>query len=138
MQKTKLGIPVGLLAAGIYFTGLFGGYLVAVLLTAYVLLVEDDEWLRRSSVKAVILMAVLSLTTTILGFFPDVLGVISSFLSIFGVNFTYYTFSTIISVFVQIIDILRYVFFIILGVKALRGRSVAIPIVDSLIYKYMG
>lgn len=138
MQRTKLGIPAGLLAAGIYFTGLFGGYLVAVLLTAYVLLVEDDEWLRRSSVKAVILMAVLSLTTTVLGFFPDILGVISSFLSVFHVVFTYHTFSTIINVFIQVIDILKYVLFIILGIKALGARSVAIPLVDGLIYKYMG
>lgn len=138
MQKTKLGIPAGLLAAGIYFTGLFGGYLVAVLLTAYVLLVEDDEWLRRSSVKAVILMAVLSLTTTVLGFFPDVLEVISSLLSVFHVIFTYHTFSTIINVFIQVIDILKYVLFIILGIKALGARSVAIPVVDRLIYKYMG
>ena len=138
MQRTKLGIPAGLLAAGIYFTGLFGGYLVAVLLTAYVLLVEDDEWLRRSSVKAVILMAVLSLTTTVLGFFPDVLEVISSLLSVFHVIFTYHTFSTIINVFIQVIDILKYVLFIILGIKALGARSVAIPVVDRLIYKYMG
>ena len=138
MQRTKLGIPAGLLAAGIYFTGLFGGYLVAVLLTAYVLLVEDDEWLRRSSVKAVILMAVLSLATTVLGFFPDVLEVISSLLSVFHVVFTYHTFSTIINVFIQVIDILKYVLFIILGIKALGARSVAIPVVDGLIYKYMG
>ena len=53
--RKQIRNPGRLLAAGIYFTGLFGGYLVAVLLTAYVLLVEDDEWLRRSSVKAVIL-----------------------------------------------------------------------------------
>ena len=32
MQKTKLGIPVGLLAAGIFHRTV-GGYLVAVLLT---------------------------------------------------------------------------------------------------------
>ena len=111
---------------------------MAVLLTAYVLLVEDDEWLRRSSVKAVILMAVLSLTTTVLGFFPDVLEVISSLLSVFHVVFTYHTFSTIINVFIQVIDILKYVLFIILGIKALGARSVAIPVVDGLIYKYMG
>ena len=69
MQKTKLGIPFGLLAAGIYFGALFGGYLVVILLTAYVLLVEDDEWLRRSSVKAVILMIMFSLIDIILGFY---------------------------------------------------------------------
>ena len=33
MQKTKLGISVGLLGSAIFFTGLFAGYLLSVLLT---------------------------------------------------------------------------------------------------------
>ena len=44
MQKTKLGISVGLLGAAIYFMGLFGGYLVAVLLAGYILMFEENEW----------------------------------------------------------------------------------------------
>lgn len=36
MQKTRLGISVGLLGAAIYFMGLFSGYLLAVLLAGYV------------------------------------------------------------------------------------------------------
>ena len=58
MQKTKLGISVGLLGAAIYFTGLFSGYLVAVLLAGYVLMFEENEWLRKNAVKAVALMMV--------------------------------------------------------------------------------
>ncbi len=138
MQKTKLGIPFGLLASAIYFTGLFGGYLVAIVLTAYVLLVEDDEWLRRSSIKAVILMVLFSLIDTVIGFFPDVLGVISSFLGMFSVAFTFNTFSKIIYLLTEILDIVEYILFIALGIKALRRRSLPIPVVDSLIYKYMG
>lgn len=42
MQKTRLGISVGMLGAAIYLTGLFSGYLVAVLLTGYVLLFEEN------------------------------------------------------------------------------------------------
>ena len=58
MQKTKLGISVGLLGAAIYFTSLFSGYLVPVILTGYVLLFEENDWLRKNAVKAVALSVV--------------------------------------------------------------------------------
>ena len=54
MQKAKLGISVGLLGAAIYFTSLFSGYLVPVILTGYVLLFEENDWLRKNAVKAMV------------------------------------------------------------------------------------
>lgn len=45
MQKTRLGISVGMLGAAIYLTGLFSGYLVVVLMVGYVLLFEENSWL---------------------------------------------------------------------------------------------
>ena len=53
MQRTKIGISAGLLGAGIYFTGLFSGYLIPIILTFYVLWFEENGWLRRTAVKAV-------------------------------------------------------------------------------------
>ena len=55
MQKTRLGISVGLLGAATYFAGLFSGLLAALLLAGYVLMFEENEWLRRSVVKAITL-----------------------------------------------------------------------------------
>ena len=43
---------IGLLGAAIYFTGLFSGYIVPVLLVGYVLMFEENGWLRRSTAKA--------------------------------------------------------------------------------------
>ncbi len=138
MQKTKLGIPFGLLAAGIYFTGLFGGYLSAILLTVYVLLVEDDEWLRRSSVKAIMLMVLFSLIHIVLGFIPDALGVITNIIGIFAETFTYGKLLQILDAIKGIFSILESILFIALGVSALKGRSILLPVVDKMIYKYMG
>ena len=56
MQKTKLGISVGLLGAIFFFAGFFGGYLVTILMAGYILLVEDNAWLERVTVKGVVLM----------------------------------------------------------------------------------
>lgn len=60
MQKTKLGITISGLAAAIYLTCLFGGYIPAIILTGYVLMVEENEWLRRNAVKAIVLMMIFS------------------------------------------------------------------------------
>ena len=46
MEKTKLGISVGLIGACICFTALFGGITPAVLLVGYVFLREDNAWPR--------------------------------------------------------------------------------------------
>ena len=54
MQKTRLGISVGMLGAAVYLTGLFSGYLVAILMAGYVLLCEENGWLKRSDIKAVV------------------------------------------------------------------------------------
>ena len=54
MQKTRLGISVGMLGAAVYLTGLFSGYLVAILMAGYVLLCEENGWLKRSVIKAVV------------------------------------------------------------------------------------
>lgn len=137
MQKTKLGISVGLLGAAIYFTGLFSGYLVAVLLTGYVLLFEENGWLKKNAVKAVALMAFFSLLTVGINLIPNVLGVISDLLGIFDVHFSYGVVNSIISVVIGIINLIERVLFILLGFKALNQGTIAVPVVDKLIGKYM-
>ena len=59
---------MGMLGAAIYLTGLFSGYLVAVLIAGYVLLFEENGWLKRSAVKAVSLMVFFSFITVLIKF----------------------------------------------------------------------
>ena len=64
MQKTKLGLPINFLGALVFFFGLFAGsgpllnfgnlgVLPLFLLAGYILLSEQDEWLRNCAIKAV-------------------------------------------------------------------------------------
>ena len=53
MQKTKLGITIAMFAAAIYVVALGGGYVPAILLGGYVLLREENEWLKWNAVRAV-------------------------------------------------------------------------------------
>lgn len=137
MQKTKLGISVGLLGALIYFAGLFSGILAMVLIAGYVLLVEDNEWLKKTGVKALALSIVFSLAITVIGLIPDAINIVTSFLSILNINIYLSLVSSIISLLKSIINFVETILFIGLGLKALNQGTIEIPVVDDLIKKYM-
>ncbi len=137
MQKTKLGISVGFLGAAIYFTGLFSGYLVAVLLAGYVLMFEENEWLRKNAVKAVALMIFFSLITVIINLIPNIINFINNIVVIFGGNFSVVILSRIVTVIVSAIDIIEKILFIGLGMKSLSQGTISVPIIDKLVNTYM-
>ena len=71
MQKAKLGISVGLLGAAIYLTALSGSLLGLLVLAGYVLMVEDNQWLRLSAVKAVAVYLFFTFVIQAVGYVPD-------------------------------------------------------------------
>lgn len=137
MQKTKLGISVGLLGAAVYFAGLFSGYIVMILLAGYVLLAEENIWLKKASVKAVALMMGFSLLSALLGLIPDAIGVVDSICNIFNGYFTLSVVTKIISMLRTVLSFAETVLFLILGLKALNQGTLPIPVIDKLINKYM-
>lgn len=137
MQKTKLGVSVGLLGAAVYFSGLFGEYIPAILIAGYVLLFEENEWLKKACVKAVAVMMSISVVIALLGLIPDCLGWISSLLSIFEVYFSASIVNSIINVITDALSIIRTVLLLVLGVKALNQATINVPVVDNLVNKYM-
>lgn len=136
MQKTKMGISVGVLGAAIYFIGLFSGYLAVVILTGYVLLFEKNEWLRKSAVKAIALMIVFSLLVSLINLIPNTLDVINGIFILFGCDFGIGMINGIVSVIIDVINIVEKIVFIGLGMKALNQGTIEIPVVDNLINKY--
>lgn len=137
MQKTRLGISVGLLGAAIYFTSLFSGYFVPVILTGYVLLFEENNWLRKNAVKAVSLMVFFSFIIAIINLIPDAMSFIDDIASIFGGSFIIGFVSNLVNAITSAISIIEKVLFIGLGVKALNQGTIAVSAVDKLINKYM-
>ena len=135
-MKAKIGISVGLLGATVYFAALFGGYVPTIILTGYILLCEENEWLKKSAVKAVALMMSISFAIALISLIPDVFSWISSLVAIFKGTFNYGIVSLIISVITKAIDIARTCLFLMLGVKALNQGTVAVPFVDKIINKY--
>ena len=138
MQKAKLGISVGLLGAIIYFASAFGGgYLAALLLCGYVLLAEDNPWLRKTSVKAVLLLVLFSLISVILGLIPDIWEAITNLLMAFDQYPSSNFISGINLTISSAISIVKSVLFVILGLKALNQGAIKLPIIDKLIDKFI-
>lgn len=138
MKSAKLGISVGLIGAIIYFSSAFGGgYLIALLLCGYVLLAEDNAWLRKTSVKAVVLMISFSLLNVILGIIPEMWGIITSLLSIFNKYPSSSFIAGCSSAITGVISLIRSILFIILGLKAFNQGTIKLPIIDAFIDKYM-
>lgn len=135
MQKTKLGISVGFLGAAIYFLGLFSGYLVVALLVGYVLLFEQNEWLRKCAVKAITLMLVISFIVTVINLIPNSISFINSVFSILGGSFSIGFITSIINAIVSAIGIIEKLLFLGLGLTALNMGTIAIPAVDKLVNK---
>ena len=138
MQKTKLGISVGLLGAGLYFMGLFSGYMVTVLLAGYVLLREDNEWLRKAAVKAISVMVLFSFVGTIINLIPNAMSFIDHIVSMFGGSFYIGFISNLVNAVVTALNVIEKLLLLGLGVKALNQGTIAVPVVDNLINKYMG
>lgn len=138
MQKTKLGISAALLGAVVCFSGLFSGYLLVFLLTAYILLMEENVWLKKTAVKTVAVLMVFSLLSAVLGLLPDLISVISSIFNIFNGSFSIRILSSIISAARSILGFLETLLLLGLGFKALNQGTIKIPMIDKLVDKAFG
>lgn len=137
MQKTKLGITVGALGAITFFAGIFGGYLAAIVLAGYALLFEENAWLKRSVVKAVVLMVFFSVTVAIINVIPDLLEFVGNIASVFNGNFSIIKVNQVVNVVVSGLNLAEKVLFLGLGVKALSQGTIVIPFIDKKVSKYI-
>jgi uncharacterized membrane protein len=137
MEKSKLGIAKELLAAGIFIGALAGGYVFAGLMVLYVLLKEDDQWLKEMAVKAIATLMVFSFLINAIGLLPDVVGWFASLTYILDSSWDSYKLTSALDLITSILDIARTIFFLVLSVKALKHQTINVPIVDELIKKYV-
>ena len=137
MEKTRLGVSVSVFGAFIFTAALFGGYTAAVLLAGYVLLMESNDWLKKTAVKALATLAFFSFLTLIVGLIPDALNAVSALLSTFGINFRFTFITDLFSVVTRVISLLKDLVFAGLIYKSLNQGTIKIPVVDGLVEKYM-
>lgn len=137
MEKTKLGVSVGLVGAAAFFCALFGGYTPALLVAGYVLLFEENTWLKKTCVKAIALMMAISVLVTGIGLIPDLFRWISDLLGLIHLNISFSMIYSIVNLLTDAIYIVKVLFFLMLGLKALKQENFTISFIDNLVDKYM-
>ena len=137
MEKTKLGISVGLLGALLYAIGLWGGYFLTIAAVAYVLIREESAWLKQTAVKALVLTFLFPLISVAIGVIPDLVGLVQSVMNLFDEFFSMEIILEIETILRSILNIVEYVIFILLGIFALGKKTIRLPLVDSAVEKHV-
>ena len=135
MQKSKMGLNVGVVGAAAYLLALFGGYIPLLLLAGYVLLFESNGWLKRTALKAVVLTFLFSLASTAIGFIPDVIEMIHSIVAIFDGKFTVKYVAELVRALYNILNVAEVVLLVALAVKAMTESTIIIGFVDKIVNK---
>lgn len=134
MEKTKLGISVGLLGAALYFTGIFN-FIVLILLAGYVLIFETNEWLRKSALKAVIVVIIFSIVSTLIGISNNILSILNIPLSLIRIPFRLSWPFGIDSILLNILSIAEKLLLLLLGFTAFSQGSLSLGPIDKIIDK---
>lgn len=137
MQKTKLGLSVALMGAGLYFLGIFS-FIPAFLLAAYVLLCEDSAWLKRNAIRMVIIVTGFYILHTGVDILQEIWGVINCILGWIPFVDLHFNFPLHLdSIASYIISLLENIVLLMSGFKALSGNMIKVDFADKLLMKHL-
>lgn len=137
MEKTKLGISVGLMGALLYAIGLWGGYFLIIAAVAYVLIREESAWLKQTAVKALALTFVFPLLYLAIGVIPDLVGLVGDVMNLFDEALDTEILDEIVMLLRDIVNIAEYVVFVLMGILALGKKTVRLPLIDAAVKKHL-
>ena len=133
-QKSKLGISVALLASGMFFLGIVN-YLALIAVAIYIFIREDNVWLKKTAVFAVVLVVFFAAVNF-------VLSTLSGLVSMFNLNIDFVVNPVVVltrlfSILTRIVNIAEFVFLVVFGFMALGGKSIKIGFINNLCDKHM-
>jgi len=136
MERTKLGISVGLFGAALYFLGLIN-IIPVVLLAGYTLLFEQNAWLRKTAAKAVGIVVFFAVISALIGIVSNAQGLLLDVFSLVNVSIDLYWLSNILSICRTCVSFAQSLLLIMLGFRALMLVNVKFGFVDNTIDKHM-
>lgn len=137
MEKTKLGIPVTVMAALVCLLGYYGGYVIAGVAVGYVLLVEQNAWLKKSALKVLSLLLCFSVASTVIYLIPNIVSMIESLAFIFTEEYFEGSYYRVFEFFSSLLNLLKTVLFVLMGCFWLAGKDLKIPVLDKLLDKLL-
>ena len=135
MNKTKLGISVGLVGAALYFLGAIS-LIPAFLLAGYVLLFEENEWLKKTAVKMVVIIVCFSIASIGISMIQNVFSVINTMVRWVFSSASIYIPLNLDSLLRTILGFVENLILLILGFKALTVGSMKVGFIDKIVDKY--
>jgi hypothetical protein len=136
MQKTKLGISVGLFGAALYFMGLIS-IVPLVVMAGYALLFEENEWLKKAAVKAVAVVIFFAILSAIIGLVGNSSSLLNDVVVLFRGTIDIAWLNRILSICRTVLSFVQVIFLLALGFKALKQGNVKLGPVDKTINKHM-
>ena len=133
MGTTKIGVPAKLLAGLTYVAAFFSGYTAFLLMGGYVLLREQNDWLRFQTVKAGVLLVCFSLAGAVVSLIPNLFSWIGDWVNLFGGSFRVAFIFDLQSVLNSTLNLLEKLLFLVLGILAFRGKDLPIAPLDKLV-----
>lgn len=135
METTKLGISVGLMAAGLYFVGLFN-FLALLVASGYILLFETNQQLKRYAVKALCIVVGFALLSQVISLGSYLSNILSNaFVWPDLVSFSWL--NRIVSILTGALRIVEVIVLLFLGFKALVHGDVKVSGIDDTIDKHL-
>ena len=136
MLKTKLGISIALVGAAMYFLGALS-FIPAVLLAGYVLIAEQNEWLKRQAAKMVGVVVVFGLLSIAVGWIDEVVYILNIIVRWFDDDVYLSVPANLTSLCQSVISLVKEIFLLMMGFMALGMKNVKLGIVDKQLDKYM-
>ena len=144
-MKSRLGIHIGFLACICFLAAQFGGIVPITLLAGYVLICEENDFLRMSALKAFLIVLFVSVLNFLIGVLPDIIFELFDRISrIFGADTPFGNLSAINKIeqifnfFIWIVNTCKALLLLLLAFLACRIKTVNVPIIDNLIDKFFG
>lgn len=135
MEKTKLGLSVGLVGAALYFLGCIN-VIPAFLLAGYILIYEENAWLKKSAVKMIIIVVSFGLLLAGVGIIQNGFAIIRTGVNlILPINVKVPL--NLDQMLIYVLYVLQDVVLIIAGFKALNMGTIKSNFIDKIIDKHM-
>ncbi|NGZ76356.1 hypothetical protein [Saccharibacillus alkalitolerans] len=135
MEKSRVGISVGLLAAGVYFLAMVNTTAL-IIAAGYVLLFESNEWLKKSALKAVVVAIAFALVAMIVPLGSSILGVFGGIGALFGGSGYLAWPLGLSSILTGVISVAQIIVLGTLGLRALRQNELKLSKIDELIERH--
>ncbi|MCC2126151.1 hypothetical protein [Hominiventricola filiformis] len=136
MNKIKLGVSAGLTGAILYFLGAIS-IIPAVILAGYILLKEENDWLKYQAVKMVMIVVIFGAINIGLNCIDDIFAIFNQVIGIFAKNVHIAVPLGLTGILSTVCSLLRNIVLIWSGINALNFKTVYVASIDELVSKNM-